>query len=120
MSLNVKMENILKTKSLLEKKLIKEGLTKKERELLNSAKKRLNEAPIDYEGPERMEPGIERKITSKETPYSKDFPAIPKMDRDYVELISSKRFKDSVEKVRRAMGDTRVIQGQNPLMNFLN
>ena len=119
MSLNVKMENILKTKSLLEKKLIKEGLTKKERELLNSAKKRLNEAPIDYEGPERMDPGIERKITSKETPYSKDFPAIPKMDRDYVELISSKRFKDSVEKVRRAMGDTRVIQGQNPLMNLM-
>jgi hypothetical protein len=119
MSLNVKMENILKTKSLLEKKLIKEGLTKKERELLNSAKKRLNEAPIDYEGPERMEPGIERKITSKETPYSKDFPAIPKMDRDYVELISSKRFKDSVEKVRRAMGDTRAIQGQNPLMNLM-
>jgi hypothetical protein len=119
MSLNVKMENILKTKSLLEKKLIKEGLTKKERELLNSTKKRLNEAPIDYEGPERMEPGIERKITSKETPYSKDFPAIPKMDRDYVELISSKRFKDSVEKVRRAMGDTRAIQGQNPLMNLM-
>ena len=119
MSLNVKMENILKTKSLLEKKLIKEGLTKKERELLNSAKKRLNEAPIDYEGPERMDPSIERKITSKETPYSKDFPAIPKMDRDYVELISSKRFKDSVEKVRRAMGDTRVIQGQNPLMNLM-
>lgn len=119
MSLNVKMENILKTKSLLEKKLIKEGLTKKERELLNSAKKRLNEAPIDYEGPERMDPGIERKITSKETPYSKDFPAIPKMDRDYVELISSKRFKDSVEKVRRAMGDTRAIQGSNPLMNLM-
>jgi len=120
MSLNVKMENILKTKSLLEKKLIKEGLTKKERELLNSAKKRLNEAPIDYEGPERMNPDIERKITSKETPYSKDFPAIPKMDRDYVELISSKRFKDSVEKVRRAMGDTRAIQGPNPLMSLVS
>jgi hypothetical protein len=114
------MENILKTKSLLEKKLIKEGLTKKERELLNSAKKRLNEAPIDYEGPERMNPDIERKITSKETPYSKDFPAIPKMDRDYVELISSKRFKDSVEKVRRAMGDTRAIQGPNPLMSLVS
>ena len=114
------MENILKTKSLLEKKLIKEGLTKKERELLNSAKKRLNEAPIDYEGPERMNPDIERKITSKETPYSKDFPAIPKMDRDYVELISSKRFKDSVEKVRRAMGDTRAIQGPNPLMSLMS
>ena len=103
----------------LEKKLVTEGLTKKEHSVLREYKEKLFEAPIDYEGPERMEPGIERKITSKETPYSKDFPAIPKMDRDYVELISSKRFKDSVDKVRRAMGDTRAIQGANPLMNLM-
>jgi hypothetical protein len=76
------------------------------------------EAPIDYEGPERMEPGIERKITGKETPYH-NFPSTPEMDRDYIELISSKRFKDSVEKVRSAMGDTRAIQGGNPLMSLM-
>ena len=105
--------------SKLENKLVNEGLTKKELSILREYKDEMSEAPIDYEGPERMEPGIERKITSKETPYSKDFPAIPKMDRDYVELISSKRFKDSVEKVRRAMGDTRAIQGANPLMNLM-
>ena len=81
----------------LEHKLVTEGLTKKEHTLLREYKEKVTEAPIDYEGSERMEPGIERKITSKETPYSKDFPAIPKMDRDYVELISSKRFKDSVD-----------------------
>jgi hypothetical protein len=107
------------TKNILETKLVNEGLTKKERAILNEVRNRLNEAPIDYEGPERMEPGIERKITSKETPYSKDFPAIPNMDRDYIELISSKRFKDSVDKVRRAMGNTQAIQGQNPLMNLM-
>lgn len=101
-------------KNILEEKLITEGLTKNERDILNQ----LNEAPIDYEGPERMEPGVERKITSKQTPYH-DFPAIPSGDRDYLELISSKRFKDSVEKVRRALGDTRVIQGGNPLMNLM-
>lgn len=105
--------------SKLENKLVNEGLTKKELSILREYKDEMSETPIDYEGPERMEPGIERKITSKETPYSKDFPAIPKMDRDYVELISSKRFKDSVEKVRRAMGDTRAIQGANPLMNLM-
>jgi hypothetical protein len=66
-----------------------------------------------------MEPGIERKITGKETPYH-GFPAIPNMDRDFIELISSKRFKDSVDKVRNAMGDTRVIQGQNPLNGLMN
>ena len=72
----------------MKNKLYTEGISKKDFI-------RLMEAPIDYEGPERMEPGIERKITSKQTPYH-DFPAMPEMDRDYVELISSKRFKDSV------------------------
>jgi len=92
-------------------RLYTEGVSKKE--LI-----KLMEAPIDYEGPERMEPGIERKITGKETPYH-NFPATPEMDRDFIELISSKRFKDSVEKVRSAMGDTRAIQGGNPLMSLM-
>ena len=95
----------------LRSRLFTEGISKKE--FLS-----LTEAPIDYEGPERMEPGIERKITGKQTPYH-DFPAIPEMDRDFVELISSKRFKDSVAKVRSAMGDTRVIQGDNPLQGLM-
>jgi hypothetical protein len=79
---------------------------------------RLMEAPIDYEGPERMASDVEGKIISKKTPYN-EFPAIPNMDRDFIELISSKRFKDSVEKVRMAMGDTRVIQGGNALMQLM-
>jgi len=95
----------------LKRRLYTEGVSKKE--LI-----KLMEAPIDYEGPERMEPGIERKITGKETPYH-NFPSTPEMDRDYIELISSKRFKDSVEKVRSAMGDTRAIQGGNPLMSLM-
>jgi hypothetical protein len=95
----------------LKKRLYTEGVSKKE--LI-----KLMEAPIDYEGPERMEPGIERKITGKETPYH-NFPSTPEMDRDFIELISSKRFKDSVEKVRSAMGDTRAIQGENPLMSLM-
>jgi hypothetical protein len=119
MGLNTKITRTLKLKNDLQKKLVNEGLTKKEYNLLSEVKKSLREAPIDYDGPERMEPGIERKITSKQTPYSKDFPAIPKMDEDYIELISSKRFKDSVEKVRRAVGDTRMIQGPNPLMGLM-
>lgn len=118
MSVNLKMENTLKLKKELEKKSLTEGLTKKERLLLNEIKNNIVEAPIDYEGPERMEPGIERKITSKETPFSKH-PAVPTGDRDFVELISSKRFKDSVDKVRRFLGSTTAIQGRNPLMNLM-
>ena len=92
-------------------RLYTEGISKKD--LL-----RLMEAPIDYEGPERMAGDVERKITGKETPYH-GFPAIPNMDRDFIELISSKRFKDSVDKVRTAMGDTRTIQGSNALMQLM-
>ena len=102
----------------LRAKLVLEGLNNVEMNRLASISTKLNEAPIDYEGPERMEPGIERKITGKETPYH-NFPAIPKMDKDFIELISSKRFKDSVDKVRRYMGNTRVIQGNNPLNQLM-
>ena len=105
------LELILNNMKNLNRKLYTEGISKKE--FLS-----LTEAPIDYEGPERMEPGIERKITGKQTPYH-DFPAIPEMDRDFIELISSKRFKDSVAKVRSAMGDTRAIQGNNPLQSLM-
>jgi hypothetical protein len=98
--------------------LVLEGLSNLEMTRLATINTKLNEAPIDYEGPERMEPGIERKITDKETPYH-NFPAIPKMDRDFIELISSKRFKDSVDKVRRYMGNTQVIQGGDPLMQLM-
>jgi hypothetical protein len=110
--------HLLEEKKLLRAKLVLEGLSDKEMNRLATINSKLNEAPIDYEGPERMEPGIERKITGKETPYH-NFPAIPKMDRDFIELISSKRFKDSVEKVRRYMGNTQVIQGGNPLMQLM-
>jgi hypothetical protein len=120
MSLNVKMENILKTKNKLEKKLIEGTITRNERSLLKEIKNNLVEAPIDYEGPERMEPGIERKITSKQTPYN-EHPALPKEgDKDYIEVISSKRFKDSVDKVRRYLGDTTAIQGNNPMMGLMS
>jgi len=103
----------------LRAKLVLEGLNNFEMNRLASISTKLNEAPIDYEGPERMEPGIERKITSKETSYH-NFPAIPKMDKDFIELISSKRFKDSVDKVRRYVGNTRVIQGNNPLNQLMS
>jgi hypothetical protein len=107
----MKLELILNNMKKNTNRLYTEGISKKE--FL-----RLVEAPIDYEGPERMAGDVERKITGKETPYH-GFPAIPNMDRDFIELISSKRFKDSVDKVRTAMGDTRTIQGSNALMQLM-
>ena len=99
------MKNLLEHRDHLRAKLVLEGLTEKEMNQLASINYRLNEAPIDYEGPERMAGDVERKITDRETPYH-GFPAIPNMDRDFIELISSKRFKDSVDKVRRYMGNS--------------
>ena len=120
MSANLKMEKILKVKSDLDKKLVNEGLTSNQQTMLNEINRRLNEAPVSYEGPERMEPGIERKINQRQTPYA-EHPALPQDgDRDFVELISSQRFKDSVEKVRRFLGDTRPIQGDNAFMGLMN
>jgi len=118
MSLNPNMKKVITEKNNLKKKLVSEGLTKKEKETLKNLKSKLSEAPIDYEGPERMGRDIERKITSKETPYS-EHPALPKGDRDFVELISSKRFKDSVDAVRRYLGTTAPLQGSNPLMQLM-
>jgi len=120
MSANLRMEKILQVKSDLDKKLINEGLSKNQQKMLNEINRRLNEAPIDYEGPERMEPGIERQILQRQTPYH-EHPALPSdLDRDYIEVITSQRFKDSVEKVRRFLGDTRPIQGNNALMGLMS
>jgi len=105
------LELILNKMRNIKRRLYTEGVSKKEFI-------KLMEAPIDYEGPERMAGDVERKILSKQTPYS-NFPAIPEMDQDFIELISSKRFKDSVDKVRMAMGDTRTIQGENALMQLM-
>jgi hypothetical protein len=118
MSANYNYETVFKIKNKLEKKSLTEKLSRNERVLLESVYEALNEAPIDYEGPERMDSGIERKITQKQTPY-KEHPSLPVGDRDFIELISSKRFKDSVDKVRRVMGNTAAIQGPNPLMGLM-
>jgi hypothetical protein len=120
MSVNLKMEKILKVKSDLDKKLVNEGLTGNQQTMLNKINRRLNEAPVSYDGPERMEPGIERQINQRETPYN-EHPGLPQDgDRDFVELVSSQRFKDSVDKVRRFLGDTTPIQGDNPMMGLMS
>jgi hypothetical protein len=120
MSANLKMEKAIIAKKILEEKLVNEGLTNKERLILNEIKTRLKEAPVSYDGPERMEPGIERKINQRQTPYA-EHPSIPQDgDRDFIELITSQRFKDSVEKVRRFLGDTSPIQGNNAFMDLMS
>ena len=115
MSLNNKMENILQVKNDLEKKLVREGLTINEMNLLNEVKNNISEAPIDYSdvGGARMNPQLQRSVEGGETPYSK-----MGISNDLIELLSSESFKDSVEKVKRAMGDDTPVEG-NPQQVYM-
>jgi len=76
-------------------------------------KQSLQEVPIDYEDrPERINPDIERQLSTQDTAFGKDHPAFPKVGEDevydnYEELIASKRFKDVVDTFKRYTG----IQG---------
>ena len=82
-------------------------------------KKKIKEQ-IEYDGPERMDQGIQSKLEKGETPLS-DNPALPRKDDDefdnsFEQLIASKRFRDVVEKVKRYTGVQEVTQNQ--LMNL--
>ncbi len=75
---------------------------------------------IEYDGPERMDQGIQSKLEKGETPMS-DNPALPRKDDDefdnsFEQLIASKRFRDVIEKVKRYTGVNEVTQNQ--LMNL--
>jgi hypothetical protein len=115
MSLNHKMEKILKTKKNLEDKLIKEGLTKKEKQILDEIKTNLTEAPIDYSnvGGARMEPERQRKFESGENPYVKYG-----MSQELLDILGSEGFKKSVEKVKRALGNKSGMIEGNPTEVF--
>jgi len=102
-----------KAKSLVK---VKEIITK-----LAENKQSLQEVPIDYEDrPERINPDIERQLSTQDTPFGKDHPAFPKVGEDeiynnYEELIASKRFKDVVASFKRYTG----IEGNATDMNNL-
>jgi len=81
-------------------------LTKKQ---LSSLSTTINEAPIDYgDRPERMDPSLQGKLERGEFPGAGS-EAYPEVDPEGVantfeELISSKRFKNVVEKVKHYTG----------------
>ena len=91
--------------------------------LVNRLINRLNEAPIDYEGPERMSPDIQSKIEKGETPFSKSkaFPEItpegPDKPSSFEELVASKRFKDVINNLKRYTG-MQDVMSQNAMMQL--
>ena len=76
---------------------------------------------IEYDGPERMDREVERKISSGETPLS-DNPGLPgkeedEFDNSFAELVASERFKEVVEKVKRYTG-MEDVSSQNAFMQL--
>jgi len=87
-------------------------------------KTNLHEAPISYDGPERMDPTLQGKIESGEFPGAK-LPAYPKVPEEGVhntfeELVASDRFKEVVDNVKRYTGLQQInMQGMMQLQMLL-
>jgi len=114
MSLNENMEKFFRVKKTLEKKLMREGLTKDEKVLLERVKTEIDEAPITYDDGARMEPGRQRKFEKGENPYKKYG-----MSQELIDILASEGFKKSVEKVKRALGDKSAVVEGNPQQVFM-
>ena len=114
MSLNENMEKFLKVKKTLERKLMREGLTKREKVLLEQVNSEIAEAPITYDDGARMEPGRQSKFEKGENPYKKYG-----MSQELVDILASEGFKKSVEKVKRALGDKSGAVEGNPQQVFM-
>jgi hypothetical protein len=89
------------------------------KKLLSLIEINLKEMPVDYgQNPERMNPDIERKLASQETPF-KDNKAIPQGKPDegitsnFEELLASKRFQHVVQKVKQYSGVQGNVTSEN-------
>ncbi len=82
----------------------------KKEQLVKRLVSRINEAPIGYEGPERMAPDIQSKFEKGETPHSgsKAFPEItpegPDKPSNFEQLVASQRFKEVIDRLKRYTG----------------
>lgn len=116
MSLNNKVEKILKVKNTLERKMMNEGLTKSEKSILDKVRIQLSEAPIDYTGAggARMSQQLQSKIEGGRT----DFNELG-ISTETIEFLASKSFVDSVKKLQRVLGDNSRIAEGDPRSAFM-
>ena len=116
MSLNNKVEKILRVKNTLERKLMNEGLTKSEKGILDKVRIQLAEAPIDYTGAggARMSQQLQSKIEGGRT----DFNELG-ISTETIEFLASKSFVDSVKKLQRVLGDNSRIAEGDPRSAFM-
>lgn len=82
--------------------------------LLSLVKQNLQEMAIDYEGPERPNPEVDRDLERGNTPLSiVPTPETGRPDQNFLELLASERYKDVVEKVREMTHYNGQISGRN-------
>ena len=91
---------------------------------IEKIKNNLHEAPISFDGPERMDPTIQGKIESGEFPGA-GLPAYPKVPEEgihntFEELVASDRFKEVIDNVKRYTGLEQInMQGMMQLQMLL-
>jgi hypothetical protein len=82
-------------------------------------KRKIYREQIDYgDYPERMDPSIQRKLEMSGTPFS-THPAMPKGEKNFDQIVASKRFKDVVDKFQRYAGTRAPLRGPNAFRNLM-
>ena len=77
-------------------------MTVTKEKLLSLVKQNLQEMPIDFDGPERPDPDVERDLQRGDTPLSiVPTPETNRADQNFFELLASERYRDVVERVRQ-------------------
>jgi hypothetical protein len=115
MSLNYRIEKILKVKNNLDNKLINEGLTKKEKNLLDKINVITEDAmSFDPEqiGGARPSRTLQSKIEKGELPLSKFG-----LTQSQVDFFTSQAFKDSVNRLEELLGRSSGISRSLTLAN---
>ena len=72
----------------------------------------------DLPGDIRPDPSIQRKVDRGETPYSQH-PAMPEGEKSFDQIVSSKRFRDVVEKFVRYSGSREPLRGRNAFQSLM-
>ena len=103
MSVNSKIEKILKVKKYLNKKLVTEGLTKREKTILNNINVMVNEDSMSFDsdriGGARPSRELQSKIETGQLPLSKFG-----LTQAQVDFFTSEAFKDSIVKLEELLG----------------
>lgn len=102
MNLNKKILYFQEKQKSLKQRLVSEGLTKKERSLLNEINSFLSEAPMQFDpslGSARPSRTLQSKIETGQTPLSK-----MGLTQAQVDFFTSNAFKSSLEKLEELLG----------------